>query len=124
MFTTGSKLLIGSALAAIALMVAGFLDQPGLYAGGAAYDDSDLAVWNILALIGAALFGLAVLAFVGLAVSARRSGDTDDEPPAGAQTVEWLTASPAPPDNFDTVPVVRSPEPMLDLQPATTGSDA
>lgn len=115
----------GAALAAIALMVAGFLDQPGLYGGGFAYDDSDLAIWNIISLIGIALFALAVVAFVGLALSARRSDDAaDDEPPAGAQTVEWLTTSPAPADNFETVPVVNSPEPVLDLQPATTGSDA
>jgi heme/copper-type cytochrome/quinol oxidase subunit 1 len=117
-------LAAGAALAAVALMVAGFLDQPGLYAGGITYDDSDLAVWNILSVIGVVVFALAVLAFLGLVVSARRSDDADDEPPAGVQTVEWLTASPAPTDNFETVPVVRSPEPVLDLQPATTGSDA
>ncbi len=114
----------GAAVASIALMVAGFLDQPSLYAGGASYDDSDLAIWNVISLVGTALFAVAVLGFVALVVGARRSHDADDEPPAGAQTVEWLTSSPAPDDNFATVPVVESAEPVLDLQPTTTGSDA
>ncbi len=115
----------GAAVAAVALMVAGFLDQPGLYLSLGAHDDSDLAVWNILSLVGTALFALAVLGFVGLLLGARRTDDDDDEMPAGVQTVEWLTASPAPADNFETVPVVQSPEPVLDLQPATTtGSNA
>jgi heme/copper-type cytochrome/quinol oxidase subunit 1 len=114
----------GAAVASIALMIAGFLDQPSLYAGGVSFDDSDLSIWNVISLVGTALFAVAVLGFVALVVGARRSHDADDEPPAGAQTVEWLTTSPAPADNFASVPIVQSAEPVLDLQPTTTGSDA
>ena len=38
--------------------------------------------------------------------------------PWDGQTLEWSTSSPAPADNFVDVPVVASPEPLLDLKEA------
>jgi heme/copper-type cytochrome/quinol oxidase subunit 1 len=44
--------------------------------------------------------------------------------PWKANTLEWFTTSPPPPNNFDVVPRVRSVEPMKDIRRAvarTTG---
>jgi cytochrome c oxidase subunit 1 len=36
--------------------------------------------------------------------------------PWKANTLEWFTTSPPPENNFDTVPLVRSAEPMKDVR--------
>ena len=112
-------------IAAVPLWIAGFLDQEAgtFYTG-------DLEVWNIISLVGTVLMLLTVVAFVGLVgTSSRRRDDSAlDDNPFGGQTVEWLTTSPAPRDNFVELPVLRSAEPVLDAQTAqtatTAGSDA
>lgn len=110
----------GTILAAFPMYIAGFLDQPA----GVAYLDDDLAIWNIIALVGHALMALTVLAFVGLLLqSAGRDGGVGDDP-WDAQTLEWTTTSPAPRDNFVDVPVVRSAEPLLDLKAASASASA
>ncbi|MDX2381581.1 MAG: hypothetical protein QNM02_17695 [Acidimicrobiia bacterium] len=116
----------GAVLASVPYMIAGFLDQPGLYVSGGLYEDSDLLIWNILTLIGHVLMALAVLGFVAITVRTRRPDPDDPEEavssnPWDAQTLEWITTSPAPADNFDDVPVVESAEPVLDLETASGG---
>jgi heme/copper-type cytochrome/quinol oxidase subunit 1 len=120
----------GAVLASVPYFVAGFLDQPSLYLAGGLYDDSDLTVWNILGLIGHGLMALAALGFVGLVLQTRHAADRDDadegtEPdPWGGQTLEWITTSPAPDDNYLDVAVVESSEPALDLHAtSSTGGD-
>jgi heme/copper-type cytochrome/quinol oxidase subunit 1 len=111
----------GAVLASVPYFIAGFLDQPSLFVGGGLYDDSDLTVWNILVLIGHALMALAALGFAGLVLGARRSEDDDlEDDPWHGQTLEWITSSPAPDDNFIEVPVVHSAEPVLDLVTASS----
>jgi heme/copper-type cytochrome/quinol oxidase subunit 1 len=106
----------GAVLASVSYFIAGFLDQPSLFVGGGLYDDSDLTIWNILVLIGHALMALAALGFAGLVLGVRRSEDDDlEDDPWHGQTLEWITSSPAPDDNFIEVPVVHSAEPVLDL---------
>jgi heme/copper-type cytochrome/quinol oxidase subunit 1 len=110
--------LIATILASFPLYIAGFLDQPA----GVSYADGDLAIWNVLSLVGHALMALTILAFVGLMLSARRADAGPDDPWLG-HTIEWSTTSPAPTDNFVDVPVVRSAEPMLDLRAGQSGAD-
>ena len=103
--------VLGVVLACFPLYIAGFLDQPG----GLAYDDSDLQIWNILALVGQGLVALAVLGFVSLLIgTALGSGDDAVDDPFDGQTIDWATTSPAPADNFVDVPMVTSAEPLLD----------
>jgi heme/copper-type cytochrome/quinol oxidase subunit 1 len=113
-----------TALAAFPLYIAGFLDQPA----GTFYPDDDLAVWNIISVVGSALMLLTIVGFVGLLVTASRTDDDDtfDADPWHAQTVEWMTTSPAPRDNFVDLPVLHSAEPLLDARAAASndGSDA
>ena len=109
-------------LAAFPHFIAGFLDQPA----GPVYDDDDLAIWNILVLVGHGLMALTLVAFIGLLAGARRNRDREDaigDDPWDAQTLEWTTTSPAPGDNFVDVPIVHSAEPLLDLKAANRASN-
>jgi heme/copper-type cytochrome/quinol oxidase subunit 1 len=116
--------LLATVLASFPHYIAGFLDQPA----GPIYDNDDLVIWNILVLVGHALMGLTVVAFIGLLLAASRSNDdehdTIGDDPWDGQTLEWATTSPAPADNFVDVPVVHSAEPMLDLKAAAAGVGA
>ncbi|MET0144528.1 MAG: cbb3-type cytochrome c oxidase subunit I [Ilumatobacteraceae bacterium] len=106
--------MVATVLAALPYYVAGFADQP---AASGVYDyDGPSGLWNTLVTIGHALMAVVVLAFIGLWLrSSRSSGDDAGDDPWGGQTLEWLTTSPAPTDNFLEVPTVMSPEPVLDL---------
>ncbi|MGB0111949.1 MAG: cbb3-type cytochrome c oxidase subunit I [Ilumatobacteraceae bacterium] len=114
----------GTILAAFPLYIAGFLDQES----GPFYSDDDLAIWNILSLVGHGIMALTVLAFIGLALTSFKRDDSVGDDPWDAQTIEWTTTSPAPRDNFVDVPVVHSAEPLLDLKmnlsASNDGSDA
>ena len=78
---------------------------------------------NVAATGGGFLLGLGLLAFlVGVvAVVVRRRVVASDGEQADAadpwqgHTLEWATASPPPPHNFDALPEVRSERPLLDL---------
>ena len=68
--------------------------------------------------VGGALIIVGVLAIAASLLGAtRRRPDSADEVPADpweGQTLEWLTPSPPPLENFLVVPTVASPEPLLD----------
>jgi heme/copper-type cytochrome/quinol oxidase subunit 1 len=66
---------------------------------------------------------ITVLGFVGLLLASLRSDDSVGDDPWHAQTLEWITTSPAPRDNFVDVPVVHSAEPLLDLMSASASND-
>lgn len=108
----------GVVLASFPHYIAGFLDQQG----GLIYTNDDLVIWNVLVLVGHALFGLAVLGFVGL-LGATVFGGGDDaiDDPFDGHTIEWATTSPAPAANFVDVPMITSAEPLLDLKTSGDG---
>jgi heme/copper-type cytochrome/quinol oxidase subunit 1 len=112
----------GALLAAVPLLIAGFLDQVSGYPASQA--DIDLimstdqvdggAIWITLSLIGHGVMALSLLAFGGLLLKVC-TGDADalDDNPYGGHTIEWGTTSPAPAHNFDHVATVASAEPRL-----------
>ncbi|MFN8017529.1 MAG: cbb3-type cytochrome c oxidase subunit I [Acidimicrobiales bacterium] len=112
-------LLAGAVVATIPDMVSGITGSGaeliGDYRGG-------VEVFNWATLGGFGIFAVGlVLAVFSLArsMSAPEEGEEDDSPadPWGGQTLEWLTASPPPLENFDgELAVVRSAEPLIDLQ--------
>ncbi len=111
--------LTGTILAAFPLYIAGFLDQPA----GLAYTDDDLAIWNLISLVGHSLMAITVVGFLGLLMLSLRGERTVGDDPWDAQTIEWTTTSPAPRDNFVDVPVVHSAEPLLDLKTSAAPND-
>jgi heme/copper-type cytochrome/quinol oxidase subunit 1 len=124
---------LGAVLAALSLVIAGFADQigavfpaidPGTQLSPVNFDYSGpKGLWNGLNAAGLALVVLAVLAFVALALRSFVRGPAAGNDPWGGQTLEWATSSPAPSDNFSVVHVVKSAEPLIDLQPSNR-SDA
>jgi cytochrome c oxidase subunit I len=72
--------------------------------------------WNFVASLGVLFQTAAVLVFlVNVAIALRRGERAGDDPWDG-WTLEWATASPPPPYNFETVPVVGSRRPLWDLK--------
>jgi heme/copper-type cytochrome/quinol oxidase subunit 1 len=114
----------GTALAALPLIIAGFLDAPG----GIPSNDAQVAalldlsyhssaeLWVWLSLVGHGLMALAALAFVGLmAKTFVGAGEVAEQNPYDGHTIEWSTTSPAPADNYDFVPTVASASPVFDM---------
>lgn len=112
---------LGAVFASVPHLIAGFADQPGR---SAVFDyDGPSSLWNVGVTVGHVVFGVAVLAVLGLLVKPAGSAATAGDDPWDGQTLEWATTSPAPAGNFATTPAVRSPEPLLDLKAgATEGS--
>ena len=86
---------------------------------------SGTSTFAALALLGAGLVVVGILAFGldGLRTAVgHRAEEAEDDPYEGL-TLEWATPSPPPPQNFESVPEVRSPHPLLDLRrPARSAS--
>ncbi len=73
-------------------------------------------LWNLIATLGVPFQAAAVLIFlINVAISLRR-GERAGDDPWDAWTLEWATASPPPPYNFETAPVVASRRPLWDLK--------
>ncbi len=75
--------------------------------------------WNSLNLtstIGALLLAVGVIVFlINFAITITKPAKAPNDPWDGF-TLEWATTSPPPPENFETIPVVRSRRPMWDLK--------
>ena len=102
--------------------IAGFADQPA--DAGVVRLRRPEELWNVLVAAGHALMVLVVLGLRRPRAAGRRGRrrpSAGDDPWDG-QTLEWATSSPAPADNYADEPTVMSPEPVLDLKPATDGS--
>jgi len=72
--------------------------------------------WNVVASLGVLFQAAAILVFLVNVVLALRRGERAGDDPWDAWTLEWATASPPPPYNFETVPVVGSRRPLWDLK--------
>ncbi len=81
------------------------------------YEDTGLDGYNLVASIGAFILVTGILVELGNAAYSWHNGlpARAHDPWAGA-TLEWYALSPPPPHNFDSVPDVRSPEPLHDIR--------
>jgi len=115
-----------SLVAVLLLVAALLLSVPLLVLGFAA--KAEALVDNAKVLYGISLAGAAV-AVVALALAfmlfffarvgvARHGSSTDPDPWGSGQSLEWATDSPPANGNFGVLPVVRSPEPLLDAAEA------
>ena len=73
-------------------------------------------LWNLIASLGVPIQAAAILIFVVNVVISLRRGERAGYDPWDAWTLEWTTASPPPPYNFETVPVVASRRPLWDVK--------
>jgi cytochrome c oxidase subunit I len=83
------------------------------------YEYSSDAGWggyNMVSTIGSFMLGLGVLLTVVNVLTALKKGVKAGPDPWKANTLEWYTTSPPAEHNFDTIPRIRSVEPMKDLR--------
>lgn len=83
------------------------------------YTYPNLPGWSILNLVstfGAVILGLGALVFVCNILASLVFGARSGNDPWDAWTLEWAASSPPVPENFETVPAVRSRRPLWDLK--------
>jgi cytochrome c oxidase subunit I len=105
-------MFVGFNLTFFPMHISGLLGQPRrtyTYHAGLGWD-----VWNLLATIGAFLLAFGVLLTFWNWWRSRRHGAPAGNDPWHGDTLEWATTSPPPEYNFETVPEIRSREPMWD----------
>jgi cytochrome c oxidase subunit I len=74
------------------------------------------STYNLISSIGSYILGLGLcISFYNFVRSATK-GKLAGPDPWKANTLEWFTSSPPPVNNFDTIPRVRSVEPMKDIR--------
>ncbi len=83
------------------------------------YEYNEASGWqayNLISTIGSFVLGLGVLVTMVNVVRSLKHGAIAGPDPWKANTLEWFTPSPPPPHNFDSVPRIRSLEPMKDIR--------
>jgi cytochrome c oxidase subunit I+III len=70
--------------------------------------------YNLVSTIGAFMFAAGVLITIVNYIRSLRDGAPAGNDPWGGETLEWATTSPPPAYNFETIPTVRSREPVWD----------
>ncbi len=113
----GLLLTLGAVVVAVPLGINGALDLPASWYAGAITDVRDgVEALNVVAAVGAVVFGLgALLVLLGAVMLLAGKGTDDDaDDPWGGQTLEWSAPSPPPVGNFaGPVPEVTSATPLL-----------
>ena len=79
-------------------------------------DVNHLQTYNLISTIGSFILAAGVLLTGYNVVRSLKNGAVAGPDPWKANTLEWFTTSPPPVNNFDTVPRVRSVEPMKDIR--------
>jgi len=78
--------------------------------------DTGWGTYNLLSTIGSFILGGGILLTIGNVVRSITHGALAGPDPWKGNTLEWFTTSPPPANNFDTIPRVRSVEPMRDIR--------
>jgi cytochrome c oxidase subunit I+III len=105
-------MFVGFNVAFFPMHFAGLLGQPRrvyTYPAGLGWD-----VYNLLSTIGTFVLGIGILVTFVNWFRSRASGALSGDDPWRGETLEWSTTSPPPGCNFETVPTVRSREPVWD----------
>src|SRR5579875_3148620 len=78
--------------------------------------DMGWSTYNLISSIGSYILGIGILMSMFNFVRSYKHGAIAGPDPWKANTLEWFTTSPPPVNNFDSVPRVRSVEPMRDIR--------
>jgi cytochrome c oxidase subunit 1 len=78
--------------------------------------DMGWSTYNLISSIGSYILGLGILMSMYNFVRSYKHGKIAGPDPWKGNTLEWFTTSPPPVNNFDSVPRVRSVEPMRDIR--------
>ena len=79
-------------------------------------DSAGWATYNLISTIGSYILALGILVIIIDVVRSLKVGRIAGPDPWKANTLEWFVPSPPPEHNFDTIPRVRSVEPMKDYR--------
>ncbi|HEY5142055.1 MAG TPA: cytochrome c oxidase subunit I [Solirubrobacteraceae bacterium] len=79
-------------------------------------DVGHLQLYNEISTVGSFILALGIFVTLVNVLRSVRNGAVAGPDPWQANTLEWFTTSPPPVNNFDTVPRVRSVEPMKDIR--------
>jgi cytochrome c oxidase subunit 1 len=74
------------------------------------------STYNLISTIGSFILGAGVLVTIANVARSLKHGAVAGPDPWKGNTLEWFTTSPPPVNNFDTIPRVRSVEPMRDIR--------
>jgi cytochrome c oxidase subunit I len=74
------------------------------------------SLYNMISTVGSFILGFGVLLTIINVVRSLKHGAVAGPDPWKGNTLEWFTTSPPPVNNFDTIPRVRSVEPMRDIR--------
>jgi cytochrome c oxidase subunit 1 len=74
------------------------------------------STYNLISTIGSFILGVGVLVTIANVARSLKRGAVAGPDPWKGNTLEWFTASPPPVNNFDSIPRVRSVEPMRDIR--------
>ena len=78
--------------------------------------DLGWSTYNLISTVGSFILGLGILLTIINVARSLKVGKIAGPDPWKANTLEWFTPSPPPPNNFDVIPRVRSLEPMRDIR--------
>jgi cytochrome c oxidase subunit 1 len=114
-------MLIGMNLAFMPMHILGLKGMPRRiadYQSGQGWE-----VWNLIATVGAFMIAVSMLVFIFNFVRSLMSAPkTAGDDPWEGNTLEWMTSSPPPEHNFDSLPEVRSERPAWDERMARNPS--
>jgi cytochrome c oxidase subunit 1 len=72
--------------------------------------------YNLLSSIGSGVMAIGILVFIVNVIRTSRAGVRAVNDPWLADTLEWYTTSPPPPQNFEQLPYITSARPLRDLR--------
>ncbi len=114
--------IVGTLLTALPDLINGILDQPMLAIDFSTRDGQQLL--NVVSFIGEALASLAGVAFLIGVLKPAAGPDAPADNPWNGHTLEWATTSPPAFDNFGSLPLIASAEPLIDQYEAVARENA